>query len=416
MGVIGGTSVVCSVAPGRAAGTVSKRRRYMNKFIETIVCCFVPLICAAAVQAQPAPNWNRRVDVLAVYPDPDDSAGASRAVVIWSTSAESLSSPVDLSAELVFTQDGAVIGDFTIPASAGPNSIDCLDGADCFIAECANGDYGGNSVNYYCIQEAVIQGVTDCACKHFSPPEWPDFPIAGPGFVSCSLIPADGSAGETRTDDDSLVVNFQGNPIYYDRGIEAVQVTPSRGLPGMVDINISGYAEWSGMVNDLNLDMIVEVVGSDGTVIAQDFVAGYAQPGDDPGACHGAGCGGLCGFWNKIQVDCDPSHIFAVCVCGGGWLTAFPGVDESLIDDMLTVRVRPAPGALPELPDLDGDDEIIIGCPGDLNHDGVIDQTDLGILLAAFGNNDSGDIDGDGDTDQADLGLLLSSFGNSCRR
>ncbi|HMQ14764.1 MAG TPA: hypothetical protein PKC49_02210 [Phycisphaerae bacterium] len=48
---------------------------------------------------------------------------------------------------------------------------------------------------------------------------------------------------------------------------------------------------------------------------------------------------------------------------------------------------------------------------GDLNGDGRVDQSDLGILLAAFGTGPEGDLDGDGDTDQADLGVLLAYFG-----
>ena len=50
-------------------------------------------------------------------------------------------------------------------------------------------------------------------------------------------------------------------------------------------------------------------------------------------------------------------------------------------------------------------------CLGDLDGDGDTDQSDLGVLLAAYLINAQGDIDGDGDTDQADLGLLLSDFG-----
>ncbi len=53
-------------------------------------------------------------------------------------------------------------------------------------------------------------------------------------------------------------------------------------------------------------------------------------------------------------------------------------------------------------------------CPGDLNGDGVRNQADLGILLAAYGQTGGGDIDGDGDTDQADLGALLGVYGETC--
>jgi hypothetical protein len=53
-------------------------------------------------------------------------------------------------------------------------------------------------------------------------------------------------------------------------------------------------------------------------------------------------------------------------------------------------------------------------CPGDLNGDGLRDQSDLGLLLASYLQDDGGDIDGDGDTDQADLGQFLSVYNVPC--
>jgi hypothetical protein len=47
---------------------------------------------------------------------------------------------------------------------------------------------------------------------------------------------------------------------------------------------------------------------------------------------------------------------------------------------------------------------------GDLDGDGDVDLSDLGILLASFEVDDGGDVDGDGDTDLADLGMLLAVF------
>src|SRR5262249_32880652 len=58
-------------------------------------------------------------------------------------------------------------------------------------------------------------------------------------------------------------------------------------------------------------------------------------------------------------------------------------------------------------------------CPGDLDGDGDVDQSDLGLLLSGYGCKPptspcKGDVDGDGDTDQSDLGILLSHYGNPC--
>ena len=49
-------------------------------------------------------------------------------------------------------------------------------------------------------------------------------------------------------------------------------------------------------------------------------------------------------------------------------------------------------------------------CPADFNGDGVVDSSDLGTLLSAWGTA-GGDTNGDGTTDSADLGDLLSAWG-----
>ncbi len=53
-------------------------------------------------------------------------------------------------------------------------------------------------------------------------------------------------------------------------------------------------------------------------------------------------------------------------------------------------------------------------CSGDLNGDGQVNQSDLGLLLISYEKDAGGDIDGDGDTDQSDLGLLLIAYEKPC--
>lgn len=60
-------------------------------------------------------------------------------------------------------------------------------------------------------------------------------------------------------------------------------------------------------------------------------------------------------------------------------------------------------------------------CPGDVNDDGVVDISDLAMLLSAFGATSSdptylaaADFDNDGDVDLSDLASLLSLFGTTC--
>ena len=49
--------------------------------------------------------------------------------------------------------------------------------------------------------------------------------------------------------------------------------------------------------------------------------------------------------------------------------------------------------------------------PSDLNGDGHIDGSDLGIMLANWGQRGAGDLNNDGIVDGADLGILLVSWG-----
>ncbi len=62
-----------------------------------------------------------------------------------------------------------------------------------------------------------------------------------------------------------------------------------------------------------------------------------------------------------------------------------------------------------------------VGCPGDLDGNGVIDLTDLSGMLTAFGTcsgdpgyNPDADLDASGCIDLADLSALLTVFGTTC--
>ena len=56
-----------------------------------------------------------------------------------------------------------------------------------------------------------------------------------------------------------------------------------------------------------------------------------------------------------------------------------------------------------------------IGCPGDVNDDGLINLADLNIVLANFGlPGKIGDATGDGLVNLADLNTVLANFGGAC--
>lgn len=60
------------------------------------------------------------------------------------------------------------------------------------------------------------------------------------------------------------------------------------------------------------------------------------------------------------------------------------------------------------LPPCDGESS---GHPADLDGDGVVGASDLGLILANWGGSGLGDLDGDGVVGPADLGMVLAAFG-----
>ncbi len=58
-------------------------------------------------------------------------------------------------------------------------------------------------------------------------------------------------------------------------------------------------------------------------------------------------------------------------------------------------------------------------CLGDLDGDGVVDLSDLALMLSNYGQGSGqsyqdGDLDGDGDVDLSDLALMLSVYDTVC--
>ena len=109
------------------------------------------------------------------------------------------------------------------------------------------------------------------------------------------------------------------------------------------------------------------------------------------------------------------------------------GADGSVLDSF---NYGTPVDALAAIPDIVGDGswEMVLGgrnglvtcysggvdatppCPGDLNGDGMVDLTDLAILLSDFDCSGGcvGDVDGDLDTDLTDLAILLANFDLTC--
>ncbi len=107
----------------------------------------------------------------------------------------------------------------------------------------------------------------------------------------------------------------------------------------------------------------------------------------DPVACNdnagfGSGCGA--GGTSVLKADVEAGSCYRIRLGGAN--------DESGTG-VLTISCEPCP---------------------DLNHDGIVDGADLGILLAGWGASGDSDLNTDGVTNGADLGILLAQWGQSC--
>jgi serine protease AprX len=100
----------------------------------------------------------------------------------------------------------------------------------------------------------------------------------------------------------------------------------------------------------------------------------------------------------------------------GAWTIEIFG-DEIIQDSHLATPGLDADYALV----VRGKAPVPIGCPGDLNLDGMVDQMDLGLFLSCYGKllGQTGylfmaDMFPDGVIDQSDLGIMLAGYGDAC--
>ncbi|HMN95002.1 MAG TPA: hypothetical protein PKC43_00305 [Phycisphaerales bacterium] len=112
--------------------------------------------------------------------------------------------------------------------------------------------------------------------------------------------------------------------------------------------------------------------------------------------------GGSSGFSFAGVVMTGAERIASVVIHSGTLAPLAGNVDDLLYGEDVVV-----------MDDFIYGEPISLGCPADLNGNGVVDGADLGIFLAAWGPNlgHPADFDGDGLVYGSDLGVLLSAWG-----
>ncbi len=110
--------------------------------------------------------------------------------------------------------------------------------------------------------------------------------------------------------------------------------------------------------------------------------------------------------------ECEVRTNTALVSQGGIGIEADSGNPSLTVQSTIACGNTPGPNIVGPFVDLGGN--TLCGCPSDLNGDGVIDGSDLGLLLAAWGpcgtEACAADLDRNGAVDGADLGILLNDW------
>jgi hypothetical protein len=369
------------------------------------------LLLGAAASASAQSPWNRTIEAVSIGP----GGGA----VAWSATITPTSAPLDLSFNLALFVNGGSAPRWltTIDLDVNPGAGFCGGPAPCG-GGCGTGYIDGiTAAAFLCL---------DCSCA--LPPllaPIPPQPSLQPGDeIMVILYPASGAVPEFEQDDDVKAMTFLGDPISWDRRIDAVQLQPAAGAPDSffdifvdlsVDANYDGELDLAGEL-DLIIDgVVVDTVPAPGLDLDLAWSQCATLACDDSVACAMDAEGN---FWGTCQPDEDGPFD---CGCLYHPVPDLnPAFRAILIDPgaAISVVLRPAPGALPELPGFPDDETDVEpdSCPADLNDDGNVNVQDMVALILDWGCVDppgpcAGDVNGDGVVNVQDLVQLILAWG-----
>lgn len=322
----------------------------------TTLSILVTLGTAATATAQVP--WNRGTEGIAILPD---TAGGWSVHAFFSASATESTAPLDLGTEVMLVRNGSPMQSYSHDITGGGSSGGCS-------FEC-------HTVGQSCV---CFEGTSVCGCGSIV------LCIDGIGCVPAGgaepgdeimviLRPSPGAQPEVDDTDDQRAVNFSGTPLFWNR-----RLTTEAEYVGDQFFDIVWRVDFEGTATGpLKLGAHLQLIdGATGAVMAEHEVGG--TPGGAPAE----------GTFPHVALP--------------------PGTPDPI------VRLVPLPGALPELPGFDEDDEETVDrfCAEDVDEDGIVGVTDLLAVLAAWESDDEdADVNDDGIVDIADLLALLAKWG-----
>ena len=325
------------------------------------LCCLVLLATSSHAQG----GWNRHVEAVSVTPAAAPAGGDSffDICAVWSAHLDDAqSAPFDLTTEVELSINGTVVASSVTQLGGDPGSGFCTDGGGACGGSCGTGSVNGASLSLLCLEDGPCTGPCDCHCSFPSIASlFPSQPMEPGDEITVLLRPAPGALPEIDTSDDVEMLSFDGDAVFWNRVITSVEIDDVPGGPGVYEVRAEGVVQFSGLQRyadaagevHLGMEALLQV---NGTVVASTTI-----PFDPLPWFNTCGCTAVCGMVNGAELLCQQEA--DQCVCEGTWGCTFPPLPLT-IDDEVVIILRPVPGALPELPGLDEDDELDVLCCG----------------------------------------------------
>ncbi|MHC4948028.1 MAG: hypothetical protein ACYTG1_07175 [Planctomycetota bacterium] len=332
--------------------------------------------------AQGGPTWNRKVESIAVLPSPT-TPGQHDVYAALSVGVNGLTTPTDLSMTAELLVNGTTVASQTLVASGGGGLGACQ--SCCDAAGCPGGD-------------CVVLSTSPCICNcgfASTLTSYPGVPLQPGDEIMVLLRPAPGAVPEQDSSDDARLETFGGGPRYWNRRIRSLSVTPSPSAPLGGGPGDQFFDVWVEVSIDAQHDGILDL-STDADLLVNGVLVASTSGGGGPLTLTNcdAGCGSDCAFDPSGAPigTCVPTSPPLDCVCTVSSYTSilFPTIPVDP-DDELVVILRPVPGALPELPPFEPDDEEgeripCRLCESDIDGDGDVGVGDLLKVLADWGS------------------------------
>jgi hypothetical protein len=295
-------------------------------------------------------DWNRQVARILLDETTTSGEYDVRARFDILASGIDTSAPSDVSTEVEVRVNGGTVGTGVVPVSVTSTTP-----SSCVPAACGGSCGGGTFDGASGVMGCRPDGAAACECAS---PELefalPMVPLQPGDEIMVLLRPAPGALPDADPSDDIGILSFGS----WNRTLESFDVEPDPAGPGSI-IRANFHVQLFEQ-NSLPLPMDTRITfEQNGSPVGDEImVILMPAPGAQP-FCAPAACGaGVCGQAdvNGVGNDmfCDPVE----CDCRlQGLSLQIPTPTPVPPGDEITVILRPAPGALPELPGF-GDDEL----------------------------------------------------------